>query len=327
MQAIDEDNKNQKNQDSPICYLVIPCYNEEEVLPETSSRLIVKLNSMITAEMVHPDSRILFVDDGSKDATWSIIKNLSTENDRISGIKLAHNRGHQNALYAGLMYVIERCDISISMDADLQDDIEVLDDFVAKYKEGCQVVFGVRDDRKTDTQFKKQSAGMFYKLMKSLGTDVIANHADYRLMSKRALVALSQYPEVNMFLRGIVTDIGFKTDIVYYSRGKRFAGESKYPLKKMLSFAIDGITSFSIKPLRMMLVGGLAIAFISLLGLIYALVSFFFWYTVSGWTTTVLSIWFLGGIQVSCIGIIGEYIGKTYFETKRRPKYIIEEET
>ena len=312
---------------TPTLYIVIPCYNESEALPITCEKISDKLTRLIETHQASGESRILFVDDGSKDATWSIIKDLSTINERFSGIKLARNRGHQNALYAGLMYVIERCDISISMDADLQDDIEALDDFVAKYEEGCQVVFGVRDDRKTDTQFKKQSAGMFYRLMKFLGTDVIANHADYRLLSRRALIALSQYPEVNMFLRGIVTDIGFKTGIVYYSRGKRFAGESKYPLKKMLSFAIDGITSFSIKPLRLMLVAGLSIAFISLLGLLYALVSFFFWFTVSGWTTTILSIWFLGGIQVFCIGIIGEYIGKTYFETKRRPKYIIEVET
>jgi len=327
MYAINEYRDRKRGSGSPVCYLVVPCYNEEEVLPETSGRLLRKLNSMILAEMIHPNSKILFVDDGSKDETWSMIQDLSEIDDRFSGIKLARNRGHQNALYAGLMYVIERCDISISMDADLQDDIEVLDDFVAKYKEGCQVVFGVRDDRKTDTQFKKQSAGMFYRLMKFLGTDVIANHADYRLLSRKALIALSQYPEVNLFLRGLATDIGFKTGIVYYSRGERFAGESKYPLKKMLSFAIDGITSFSVKPLRMMMVGGLLIALISLLGLIYALASFFFWYTVSGWTTTILSIWFLGGIQVSCLGIIGEYVGKTYFETKRRPKYIIEEET
>ena len=327
MRAIDEDWYRQRSATTPVCYLVVPCYNEEEVLPETSSRLLRKLNSMISAGLVGSKSRILFVDDGSKDATWSIIQGLSAMDDHFTGIKLARNRGHQNALYAGLMYVIERCDISISMDADLQDDIEVLDDFVAKYREGCQVVFGVRDDRKSDTQFKKQSAGMFYRLMKFLGTDVIANHADYRLLSNKALIALSQYPEVNLFLRGLVTDIGFKTGIVYYSRGERFAGESKYPLKKMLSFAIDGVTSFSIKPLRMMMVAGMLIALISLLGLIYALASFFFWFTVSGWTTTVLSIWFLGGIQVFCIGIIGEYIGKTYFETKRRPKYIIEEET
>jgi len=311
----------------PVCYLVIPCYNEEEVLPETSKRLSKKLGKMIETGCVHSSSKVLFVDDGSKDSTWSIIKDLAMSDHLFSGIKLAHNRGHQNALYAGLMYVVSRCDISISLDADLQDDIEVLDAFVERYKEGCQVVYGVRQERSTDTAFKRQTAGFFYRLMRALGTEVVDNHADYRLLSKSALVALSLYQEVNLFLRGIVTDIGFKTGIVYYSRAERFAGESKYPIKKMITLAADGITSFSVKPLRMMLSAGIVISAISCIGLLYALFSAIFGASVSGWTTTVLAISFFGGIQVFCLGVLGEYVGKTYSETKRRPKYVIEEET
>ena len=313
--------------ETPVCFLVIPCYNEEEVLPETSRRLQIKLDNMIGSGIIHPTSRVVFVDDGSKDSTWNIIKSLSDANQLFSGIKLAHNRGHQNALLAGLMFVLGRCDVSISLDADLQDDIEVLDAFVDKYKEGCQVVYGVREARDTDTAFKRQTAGLFYKLMRSLGTDVVDNHADYRLLSNTALMALSQYQEVNLFLRGIVTDIGFKTGVVYYSRAERYAGESKYPLKKMLSFAAEGITSFSVQPLRMMLGAGILIASVSFVGLICLLVSYLLGGSVSGWTSTFLGISLFGGIQIFCLGILGEYIGKAYIETKRRPKFIIEEET
>ena len=308
----------------PVCYFVVPCYNEEEALPETSQRLLAKLTYLIESDKLHPESRILFIDDGSKDLTWSIIESLHEQNTHFVGIKLARNRGHQNALFAGLMFAVDYCDISISLDADLQDDIEAIDEFIERYFEGCQIVFGVRDDRTTDTVFKRTSAGLFYNLIRLLGADTIKDHADYRLMSKPALIALSKYPEVNLFLRGMVIDIGYKTGVVYYTRGVRFAGVSKYPLKKMIAFAFDGITSFSIKPLRLMLVLGLFISFVSLLGLMYALISYFFLTTVSGWTTTILSIWFLGGIQVFCIGLIGEYVGKSYIETKRRPKYIID---
>lgn len=311
---------------APILYLVIPCYNEEEVLPETLRQIDGKLLRMIEAGTCHPDSRILFVDDGSKDKTWSIIESAFCEYDRVCGVKLAHNRGHQNALFAGLMTAKEYADCAISMDADLQDDIEVLDEFVAKFRDGCDVVYGVRKERKSDTGFKRSTAQGFYRFMHLLGTDVVYNHADYRLMSRRALESLSQYGETNLFLRGIVPDIGYRSDIVYYDRRERFAGKSKYPFKKMLSFAIDGITSFSNKPLTIISNAGIVISLLSVLGLIYALVSkFIFESTVAGWTAIVASIWLLGGIQLFCLGIIGCYIGKVFSEVKHRPKYITEQ--
>ena len=309
----------------PIVYLVIPCYNEEEVLPETVKRLTVKMNSMIEAGRADKDSRMLLVDDGSRDRTWELISRFSEENELVSGIKLAHNRGHQNALLAGLMTAKEYCDCAISLDADLQDDIEVLDQFADKFMDGCDVVYGVRNKRETDTFFKRTTAQGFYKFMKVLGVDVVYNHADYRLMSRRALEALSEYKEVNLFLRGIVPLIGYRSDYVYYDRNERFAGESKYPLKKMLSFALDGITSFSVKPLKMISNLGVLLSFLSILGLIYALVSYFMGLAVAGWTAIVCSIWLLGGIQLLCLGVVGGYIGKIYSEVKARPRYKIEE--
>lgn len=309
----------------PTVYLVIPCYNEEEVLPETVKRLTVKMNSMIEAGRADKDSRMLLVDDGSRDRTWELISRFSEENELVSGIKLAHNRGHQNALLAGLMTAKEYCDCAISLDADLQDDIEVLDQFADKFMDGCDVVYGVRNKRETDTFFKRTTAQGFYKFMKVLGVDVVYNHADYRLMSRRALEALSEYKEVNLFLRGIVPLIGYRSDYVYYDRNERFAGESKYPLKKMLSFALDGITSFSVKPLKMISNLGVLLSFLSILGLIYALVSYFMGLAVAGWTAIVCSIWLLGGIQLLCLGVVGGYVGKIYSEVKARPRYKIEE--
>ena len=309
----------------PTVYLVIPCYNEEEVFPETVKRLTVKMNSMIESGRADEKSRMLLVDDGSRDRTWELISRFSEENELVSGIKLAHNRGHQNALLAGLMTAKEYCDCAISLDADLQDDIEVLDQFADKFIDGCDVVYGVRNKRETDTFFKRTTAQGFYKFMKVLGVDVVYNHADYRLMSRRALEALSEYKEVNLFLRGIVPLIGYRSDYVYYDRNERFAGESKYPLKKMLSFALDGITSFSVKPLKMISNLGVILSFLSILGLVYALVSYFMGLAVAGWTAIVCSIWLLGGIQLLCLGVVGGYIGKIYSEVKARPRYKIEE--
>ena len=308
-------------------YIVVPCYNEEEVLYETSKRLTVKLTSLIEREIVSEKSKILFVDDGSKDKTWEIISGLHGENNLISGLKLSRNKGHQNALLAGLMTAKDLCDCAISIDADLQDDIEIIDNFMEKHHGGCDVVYGVRKKRKTDSFFKRTTALAFYKFMRMLGVDSIYNHADYRLMSKRALEALSEFKEVNLFLRGIAPLIGFRSDCVYYDRTERFAGESKYPFKKMLSFAIDGVTSFSVKPLKMISTLGIVIAFLSVGGLIYALVSKFVFpeSTMSGWTAIVASIWLLGGIQLLCIGVVGEYIGKIYSEIKARPRFIIDE--
>lgn len=305
-------------------YLVIPCYNEEEVLFETSKRLKEKFNYLIDRKVISEKSRIAFVDDGSKDNTWSIIEKLNKEDNIFSGIKLSRNRGHQNALLAGLMTVKDHCDAVISLDADLQDDINVIDKFIEKFYEGCDVVYGVRSERKTDTIFKRTTAQAFYKMMKTLGVDIVYNHADYRLMSKRALDALADFKEVNLFLRGIVPLIGYKSDIVLYERNERFAGESKYPLKKMLSFAFEGITSFSVKPIRLILTVGIIMFISSLIALLYFLVLWAIGRTVQGWTTVVASIWMLGGIQLLCLGIIGEYIGKIYIESKARPKFIID---
>ena len=308
----------------PVLYLVIPCYNEEAVLPETTKRLTEKMHTMIRAEQVDPESRILYVDDGSKDKTWAIISEYAEAIPYVDGVKLAHNRGHQNALLAGLMTAMPLCDCAISMDADLQDDINVIDRFVEKYMEGCDVVYGVRNKRETDTVFKRETALMFYRLMKGLGVDITYNHADYRLMSNRALEALSQFGEVNLFLRGLAPLVGFQSDIVTYDRSERFAGESKYPFKKMLAFAIDGITSFSVKPLRLITTVGLVIFVVSLLMLLYTLISWIGGHAVLGWTSTLASIWMIGGIQLLSLGVIGEYVGKIYNETKRRPRFIID---
>lgn len=308
-----------------VLYLVIPCYNEEEVLPETSKRLTAKLGAMIEMRFISQDSKIVFVNDGSKDRTWQLIRQYHEENPMIQGINLSRNKGHQNALLAGLMTVKEYCDMAISMDADLQDDVDAIDQFVEKYYEGCEVVYGVRSERKTDSFFKRASAQSFYKLMLHMGVEIVYNHADYRLMSRRALDEMEGFKEVNLFLRGIVPLIGFQSGVVTYERHERFAGESKYPLKKMLNFAFDGITSFSVKPIRMVTTLGIVIFAISILMLIYFLITWCIGWTVPGWTSIVVSVWAIGGLQLLAIGIIGEYIGKIYMETKARPKFIVQE--
>ncbi len=305
----------------PIIYFVIPCFNEEECLKETTKRLRNRISKLIKSKAISPKSKIVYIDDGSKDKTWQIIEN--SDND-IIGLKLSKNHGHQNALLAGLMYAKDHCDAAISMDADLQDDINAIDDFIKKFISGADIVYGVRSERKEDSFFKKSTALLFYKIMNKLGANTVYNHADYRLMSKRALEELSNFKEVNLFLRGIIPVIGLKTDIVKYNRAERFAGKSKYPLKKMINFAIDGITSFSIKPIRLIFLLGAIVSSISFIILIYAIIVKLNNQAVSGWTFTICSIWLLGGIQMIALGTIGEYIGKTYSETKRRPRYIIE---
>lgn len=307
-----------------VLYLVVPCYNEQEVLPETSRRLKEKLESLKAQGMISEESRIMFVNDGSKDRTWEMIEELHREDPVYQGVRLSRNRGHQNALLGGLMTAKEYADMVISLDADLQDDIDVIDRFVEKYLEGCEIVYGVRSARDTDTFFKRFTAEGFYKLINLMGGEVVFNHADYRLMSRRALEEMEKYQEVNLFLRGIVPMIGFQTDVVTYERHERFAGESKYPLKKMLALAVDGITSLSIKPIRFIVFLGMFIFLCSLVMLGYSLVQHFLGNTISGWTSLIVSIWAIGGLQLLAIGVIGEYIGKIYLETKRRPRYIIE---
>ena len=306
-------------------YLVIPCYNEEEVLPETAKRLEEKLRALIDGGKISPDSRAVFVNDGSRDGTWELIEKLHRENPLFLGIKLSRNRGHQNALLAGLMTVRSECDAVISMDADLQDDINAIDAMIEKYNEGYDVVYGVRSSRRRDSFFKRTTAQGFYRLMRAMGVETVYNHADYRLMSARALAGLSEFGEVNLFLRGIVPLVGFKSTTVSYERGERFAGKSKYPLKKMLAFAFEGITSLSVKPIRLISSLGILIFLVSLGILAYSLVRHFCGYTVNGWTSLSVSIWALGGIQLLAIGVIGEYVGKIYLETKHRPVFIVEE--
>lgn len=309
-----------------ILYLVIPCYNEEEVLYETTKQLKIKMEVLIKKKKISKKSKVMYVNDGSKDKTWEIIQDIHKKETLFTGITLSRNRGHQNALLAGLMCAKKYADMVISMDADLQDDIGVIDKMVEKYKEGCEIVYGVRSSRDKDTWFKKTTAEGFYKFMQAMGVDIVYNHADCRLMSKRALDELENYTEVNLFLRGIVPLIGFKSEVVTYERNERFAGESKYPLKKMLAFAFDGITSFSIKPIRIILTTGLLFSIISVLVLIYCLIQKWVGNTVEGWTFIACSIWLLSGVQLISLGVIGEYIGKIYNETKRRPRYIIERE-
>ena len=306
-------------------YMVIPCYNEEEVLPETSKRLRETINSLIEKGKIDKESRIVFVNDGSKDKTWEIIKTLHEEDPVFSGINLTRNRGHQNALLAGLMTVMDYADMAISMDADLQDDVDAIDEMIDKYLDGIDIVYGVRSSRAKDTFFKKATAEGFYKIMNSMGANTVFNHADYRLMSKRALEGLSRFQEVNLFLRGIVPMIGYPTDVVYYERGERFAGESKYPLGKMLSFAIEGITSLSTKPIRMITFLGFFIFLVSIGILIYSLVRHFMGATIVGWTTLMVSVWGIGGLILLSLGVVGEYIGKIYLETKARPRFIVEQ--
>ena len=313
-------------QKNNILYVVVPCYNEEEVLEQTTKVLTKKMKEMIEKKIISEKSKIMYVNDGSKDKTWQLIEEYNKKNPFICGLKLSRNRGHQNALLAGLMTAKKYADMVVSMDADLQDDIDVLDDFVDAYNDGNEIVYGVRSSRKKDTFFKRNTAQLYYKIMKKMGVDIVYNHADYRLMSKRALEELENYQEVNLFLRGIVPLIGFKTTTVEYERKERFAGVSKYPLKKMLNFAMEGILSFSVTPLRMITITGLLIAFISFLFLIYVVIGHFLNGNVAGWTTIVTLVSFFGGFQIFCIGIIGEYLGKIYMETKKRPRYIIEQE-
>jgi len=306
-------------------YLVIPCYNEEEVLPETSARLKDKILSLIEKGKIASDSRIVFVNDGSRDRTWEIIRGLHEADVIFSGISLSRNRGHQNALLAGLMTVKDHADMVISMDADLQDDINAIDEMVDKYLSGIDIVYGVRSSRAKDTFFKKATAEGFYKLMNSMGANTVFNHADYRLLSRRALEGLAEFGEVNLFLRGIVPMIGYPWDVVYYERGERFAGESKYPLGKMLSFAIEGITSLSTRPIRMITGLGFFVFLVSIGMLIYSLIRHFMGATIVGWTTLMVSVWAVGGLILLSLGVVGEYIGKIYLETKARPRFIIEQ--
>ncbi len=309
-----------------ILYMIVPCYNEQEVLPETAQQLKGKYRFLIENSLISPKSRIVFVNDGSNDETWNIIEKLHCdEPEFFSGINLARNSGHQNAVLAGLMSVKDICDISITMDADLQDDINAIDEMIQKYYEGNQVVYGVRSARKTDTFFKKFTAESFYKFMKAMGADVVYNHADFRLMSRRVLQELAGFKEVNLFLRGMVPLIGFKSCSVYYERRERFAGESKYPLRKMISFAVNGITSFSTKPLKLITSLGFIMSILSIFAFIWAFIAKFAGISELGWSSTVCSIWLIGGLQLFCLGIIGEYVGKIYAEVKQRPRFIVDE--
>jgi glycosyltransferase involved in cell wall biosynthesis len=306
-------------------YLVIPCYNEQEVIAETARCLQEKLANLLERGKIANDSRILFVNDGSSDQTWSIIRKLHDSSPLYSGLNLSRNRGHQNALLAGLMFAKERADMVISMDADLQDDVEAIEAMIEKYHAGIDIVYGVRNNRKKDSFFKRVTAEAFYRLMNSFGANTVFNHADYRLMSKRALEGLAEFKEVNLFLRGIIPMIGYSSDSVFYERGKRMAGESKYPLSKMLAFAIEGITSLSIKPIRMITSLGFFIFLVSIAMLIYSFIRYFQGQTIAGWPTLMVSIWAIGGLILLSLGIVGEYIGKIYLETKERPRFLVEE--
>ena len=309
----------------PILYVVVPCYNEEEVLEETTKQLKVKMESLINKKEISAKSKVMYVNDGSKDKTWEIIKKINKKEKLFTGVTLSRNRGHQNALLGGLMTAKNYADIVISMDADLQDDINAMDEMIKKYKEGNEIVYGVRSARKKDTFFKRVTAEGFYKFMKFLGVDCVYNHADYRLTSKVVLDEFENFKEVNLFLRGMFSLVGYKSDVVYYERNERFAGESKYPLKKMLNFAWDGITSFSVKPLRFICIIGFVILFVSIAIMLYSLIMKLIGQTIAGWTFLSISIWFIGGLQMISIGIIGEYVGKMYSETKARPRFIISE--
>lgn len=311
----------------PKLYIVVPCYNEQEVLPMTSQIFIKKLEELSSAGEISADSRVLFVNDGSRDNTWDIIKELSETYTFVEGISLSRNRGHQNALLAGLMYAKDRCDITVSIDADGQDDINAINEMVREYHKGCDVVYGVRATRKKDTFFKRVTAEGFYKFMRFMGAEVVYNHADYRLLSRRVLEELSSYKEVNIFLRGMVPLVGFKSTSVFYDRNERLAGKSKYPLRKMLSLAWNGITSLSVKPIHIVMTLGLIVSLLGFAGCIWAVIIGILGSGTAGWASTVCIITFLGGIQLLSLGIIGEYVGKIYLETKGRPRYIIEEET
>lgn len=312
---------------TPTLYIVIPCYNEQAVLPITAPLFLNKITSLISKNKISQDSKVLFVNDGSKDDTWEIIKSLSNENIHYEGITLSRNRGHQNALLAGLMEAKDRCDITISIDCDGQDDINAMDEMVDNYINGAEIVYGVRSKRATDTFFKRFTAESFYKLIKWMGADIVYNHADYRLVSSKVLNEFANFKEVNIFLRGMFPLVGFKSTCVYYERNERIAGESHYPLKKMLALAFDGITSLSVKPIRLITGLGVCISVLSFLLIIYALVSFFSGNVVAGWSSSLIVTCFIGGIQLISLGVIGEYVGKIYMETKQRPKYIISEKT
>ena len=309
----------------PVLYIVIPCYNEEEALPITAKRLTELTDDMMRRKIIDPASRILLVDDGSKDRTWQVISSLHAADRRFEGVKLAHNAGHMNALWAGMTMAEPKCDCVITIDADLQDDVEAMYGFLEHYRNGADVVSGVRSSRKKDTFFKRNTAQGFYRLMNRLGVEMVYNHADYRLLSKRALQALLSFGEVNMFLRGMVPMLGFRTATVEYERGERVAGESKYPLKKMIAFAIEGITSLSNRPIRYVTVLGLLCGLLGVAMGVYVLVSLIQGHTVAGWASIMMSVWLLGGMQLVALGLIGEYVGKIYMETKRRPKFILEE--
>ena len=315
------------NRTQPILYIVIPCYNEQEVLPITAPLFLQKISDLSAAGKISPDSRILFVNDGSKDKTWEIIHTLAAADEHYLGISQSRNRGHQNAVLAGLMEAKSRCDITISIDCDGQDDINAMDGMVDAYREGCDVVYGVRSKRDTDTFFKRFTAESFYKLLNAMGAEVVYNHADYRLLSSRALEEFAKFKEVNLFLRGMVPLVGFKSTCVAYERHERIAGESHYPLSKMLSLAFDGITSLSIKPIRFITGFGVFVALVSFIGVIWAIVEALLGATVSGWASMTSIICFVSGVQLICLGVIGEYIGKIYMETKHRPRYIISETT
>lgn len=310
-----------------VLCMIIPCYNEQDVLPQTAPIFLEKLNSLISRKIISDKSKIMFVNDGSNDGTWKIICDLARENEHFFGISLSRNRGHQNAVLAGLMEAKDKCDITISIDCDGQDDINAVDEMVNEYLNGCEVVYGVRSDRRKDSTFKRMTAESFYRVLKWLGADVVFNHADYRLVSSRVLKEFADFKEVNIFLRGMIPLVGFKSTSVYYERNERLAGKSKYPLKKMLSLAFDGITSLSIKPIRLISAFGLIVALLSFVGIIWAVVSGLIGNAVSGWASTMCVVCFMGGIQLLCLGVIGEYVGKTYMETKQRPRYIIGDRT
>mgnify|MGYP001031732651 CR=1 FL=1 len=319
------DEMNEKKR--PILYIVVPCYNEQEVLPLTSELFLNKIQQLIQEDKIHEGSKILFVNDGSKDRTWDIIQELADGEEHFIGISQSRNRGHQNAVLAGLMEAKEKCDITISIDCDGQDDINAMDKMVEEYQGGCDVVYGVRSKRQTDTFFKRFTAEMFYKLLNALGAEVVFNHADYRLLSSKVLRELANFKEVNLFLRGMIPLVGFKSTSVYYERHERIAGESHYPFSKMLGLAFEGITSLSIKPIRIITGVGVGVSLLSVLGILWAVVSYFMGHVVAGWASMICIQCFLSGMNLLCLGVLGEYIGKIYMETKERPRYIISERT
>ena len=312
---------------NPVLYIIIPCYNEQEVLPITAPMFLEKLKALVAADKISADSRILFVNDGSRDDTWQIIQKLSREEPRFTGISLSRNRGHQNALLAGLLEAKDQCDITISIDCDGQDDMDAMDAMVDAYREGAEVVYGVRSSRKSDSFFKRTTAQGFYKLMNAMGVETVYNHADYRLLSAKVLRSFADFKEVNIFLRGMIPLVGFKSTCVYYERTPRLAGKSHYPLKKMLALAFDGITSLSIKPIRLITTFGFFVALLSLIGILWSVIVALTGNSVAGWASMICILCFLGGVQLLSVGVIGEYVGKIYLETKRRPRYIIEETT